>query len=297
MAAAAEEALVESESKSEIHLWMSKLYSRWSSVKEAMPAGRQRELIEEYIATLPGLPGGCSRTLQPPPREDPQLTLRRDERVELRPSADLPTLTGVFFRSAESRLRKRDARLLDYRGWILSESEYERFGYAVHTAVPLPGLLSRTSKTSKASETGSDRYLLLGDPTAPAAQINCRTGTTKAANVRLVLDTNERKKVVRKKKEVSQAIVTVCVASDATSDGEELWLDYGEAYWQQIGLYCPHCLEYGSADENDRMLLCDAPGCKRAWHQLCLQPCVVDVPKGVHFCDVHAIIQCPHTVH
>ncbi|MDR3414979.1 MAG: PHD finger domain-containing protein, partial [Nevskia sp.] len=199
------------------------------------------------------------------------------ERVELGPSAVLPTLTGVYLRSGvpagKSRSWKRDARLLDYRGWILSESEYDRFGYAVHTAVHLPGLLD------------SDQYLLLGDPTAPAAQINCRTGTVKKANAKLVLDAAAVR--AARRAGVPLAVVTVRVAAARVCAGEELWLDYGEAYWQQVGHYCPHCLEYGGDDEDDRMLLCDAPGCKRAWHQLCLQPCRVDVPDGPFQCDVH----------
>jgi hypothetical protein len=70
--------------------------------------------------------------------------------------------------------------------------------------------------------------------------------------------------------------------------GDELWLDYGATYWEEIALYCPHCLEFG-ADADDRMLLCDGAGgsCKRAWHQLCMQPCLVEVPEELFICDVH----------
>jgi hypothetical protein len=237
-----------------------------------MTPSRQRELIEEYVATLPDLPGGCPRQLQPP-RDDPRQSLRRDERVELSASSLLPTLTGVYLKSAGKKSWKTKELLLDYRGWILSEAESERFGYAVHTAVHLPGLFD------------SNRYMLLGDPTAPAAQINCITGTTKkAANAKLVLDSKAVKAVTEKG--VSQSIVTVRVANAVVRAGDELWIDYGEAYWRQMSLYCPHCLEYG-ADDDDQMLLCDAPRCKRAWHQLCLQPCLVEVPAGPFLCDVH----------
>lgn len=253
--------------------WKSARFTRWSSVERAMPPSRQRELIQEYLATLPSLPGGCPRQLQPP-QDDPHQSLRRDERVELAPSAVLPTLTGVYLKSAAGKKSswKTKELLLNYRGWIVSEAEYERFGYAVHTAVHLPGLFD------------SNRYMLLGDPTAPAAQLNCITGTTKKkANAKLVLDSQA---VKAPKKGVSQSIVTVRVASAVVRAGEELWIEYGETFWIQMSLYCPHCLEYG-ADEDDRMLLCDAPGCKRAWHQLCLQPCLIDVPVGSFLCDVH----------
>ena len=77
------------------------------------------------------------------------------------------------------------------------------------------------------------------------------------------------------------------VARAAVRAGEELWIDCGEVDWRQMSLYCPHCLEYGG-DEQDGMLLCGAPGCKRAWHQLCVQPRWIDVPCGPFFCDVHA---------
>lgn len=76
---------------------------------------------------------------------------------------------------------KASDRLLDSCGWTLSEHECERFGYAVHTAVHLPSLFD------------SDQHVLLGDPTAPAAQIHCITGTTKQANAKLVLDEQAEK--------------------------------------------------------------------------------------------------------
>src|SRR4051812_24815679 len=95
--------------------------------------------------------------------------------------------------------------MIDYRGWFLTDDEYEHFGYAVHTAVPLPGL--------SLDEASSDRYLLLGDPTAPAAQINCRTGTQEEANVQLVLDAGAWRGAA-KKEGVSQAVVTVRVAAE-----------------------------------------------------------------------------------
>ncbi len=53
-----------------------------------------------------------------------------------------------------------------------------------------------------------------------------------------------------------------------------------------MSLYCPHCLEYG-ADADDQMLICDALGFKRAWHQFCLRPCLIEVPEGPFFCDIH----------
>jgi hypothetical protein len=255
---------------------MSARFSRWSSVGQVMTACRQRELVEEYIATLPDLPGGCPRELQPP-RDDPRQSLRRDERVELAPSTLLPTLTGVYLKATAGKRSswKTKELLLDYRGWIVSEAEYRRYGYAVHTAVHLPGLFD------------SNRYLLLGDPTAPAAQINCITGTKEKANAKLVLDSKAVKAATAASAEgVSQSIVTVRVASAAVRAGDELWIDYSATYWRQMSLYCPHCLEYG-ADEDDQMLLCDTADCKRAWHQLCLRPCLVDVPESSFFCDIH----------
>ena len=76
-----------------VGLWKSACFPRWTGTQQPMPPSRQKELIEGYVATLPELPGRCPRALQAPSREDVRQTLRRDERVELAPSAMLPTLT------------------------------------------------------------------------------------------------------------------------------------------------------------------------------------------------------------
>jgi hypothetical protein len=84
---------------------------------------------------------------------------------------------------------------------------------------------------------------------------------------------------------VLNSLITVRPTKYLSTD-EELWIDYGAGYWDQMSLYCPHCLEY-AADEEDQMILCDYPGCKRAWHMLCLNPCLIEVPQGDFFCDLH----------
>lgn len=242
-----------------------------------MPPSRQKEFIEEYLATLHSLPGGCARELQPSTDRDSHQSTRRNERVKLASSAALPMLTAVYLQptSASQKVKSWEpkALLLDYKGWILAEHEYERFGYAIHTAVHLPGLFD------------SGSYILLGDPTMPAAQINCITGTTIKANAKLILDPKAARIGASAGKSISQSIVTVRAARRVRAE-DELWIDYGRTYWQQMSFYCPNCLEYG-ADEHDQMLLCEAPGCKRAWHQLCLQPCLIEVPDGSFLCDVH----------
>jgi hypothetical protein len=145
-------------------------------------------------------------------------------------------------------------------------------------------------------------YVLLGDPTLPAAQINCVRGTDKRPNAQLLLNRAELK--------WSQAVAAASGASAAAAAtepqriasvtnsfiavralkplhaGQELWIDYGQQYWERMSLYCPRCLEYG-ADAEDQMLICEAPGCKRAWHQLCLTPRLVEVPEGPFYCDIH----------
>jgi hypothetical protein len=141
----------------------------------------------------------------------------------------------------------------------------------------------------------------------PAAQINCIAGTGKTPNAQLTVKEAELKWTRNEgaaaqseqapsggddvwRQHIPSAFVTnsyVTVrATRALHAGEELWIDYGRGYWEQMSLYCPHCLEYG-ADPDDQMLLCESPGCKRAWHQLCLQPCLIDVPDGPFFCDIH----------
>jgi hypothetical protein len=233
-----------------------------------MTTARQKELIEEYVAGLPSLPHGCLRPTQP---VDHSAT--RDQRVRSAPSEVFPSLTAVHL---NVRTLPARSRVLDYKGWILTEQEYMRFGYAVHTAVHLPLLFDDSAV----------KYVLLGDPTMPAAQINCVTGTGKTANVQLTLSSA---------KPIKKAVDGMCVpdshlavrAKRTLRAGQELWLDYGRAYWQHMSVYCPHCLEY-AADEQDQMLLCDVEGCKRAWHQLCMAPCLVEVPDGPFYCDIHS---------
>lgn len=258
-------------SSAEASIWRSSQHQRWKPQKQPMTATRQRELIEEYVSSLPSLPHHCHRHTQP---DSVSHTVMRDQRVRLAPSSIIPSLTAVYLngncRSFQSR-----ARVLDYKGWILTEKEYQRFGYAVHTAVHLPRLFDKSTK-----------YVLLGDPTLPAAQINCVTGTGRTPNAQLTVDTSQLKYTEEGNAFVSDSFITVR-ATKTLRSGQELWIDYGHEYWEHMSLYCPHCLEYG-ADEEDQMLICEADGCKRAWHQLCITPCLVDVPEGPFFCDIHS---------
>ena len=112
--------------------WLSKNYSRWNQ-NHPMPPSRQKELIEEYITTLPPLTNRCIRATQV---ESSDKLVKRDERVKLAPSLILPSLTGVYVHG--TKRWKPKSLLLDYKGWILTQKEYENFGYAVHTAVQLP---------------------------------------------------------------------------------------------------------------------------------------------------------------
>jgi len=259
-----------------------------------MSTARQKELIEEFIAQLPPLPGGCARQTQPAVVHA-QHTLKRDQRAHLASSSVLPSLTAVYL-ADDCRTVEPRALLLDYKGWILTEIEFQRFGYAVHTAVRLPPLFpGRLTATP---------CVLLGDPTIPAAQVNCVLGTGKKPNAQLVANPSHCKigsatSSVEQQAHrqpanagdtgplhVTDSYITVR-ATKKLRPGAELWIDYGRDYWEHMSLYCPHCLEYG-ADANDQMLICEWPGCKRAWHQFCWQPCsLIDVPDGAWHCDIH----------
>jgi hypothetical protein len=317
----------EEENVSDQEMWRSKVHARWQGAS-AMPPVRQKELIEEYVAELPPLPHGCPRRTQPELIARLHQSEQRNQRVRLAPSAKLPALTGVYICEAPAppnvKYRPRE-RVLDYTGWLLTTAEYLRFGYAVHTGVGLGRLF----------DDDATHYVLLGDPTMPAAQINCVRGSSvKQPNVKLVLNRSALKTVHwparsavgvaaaavptaassasaaapidiilegeddedddgDKQHYATDALVTVRAAK-TLQPGEELWLDYGATYWEEIALYCPHCLEFG-ADADDRMVLCDhgvvAPGagggCRRAWHQLCMHPCLVEVPEGACVCDLH----------
>lgn len=88
------------------------------SLVERRTSSRPKALIEGYVATLPGLHSRCG-----------VMSGRRWH------------LAGMYVKSDAGKNRgRRRSWLLDYRGWILSEAEYERFGYSVHMAVhqPLP---------------------------------------------------------------------------------------------------------------------------------------------------------------
>jgi hypothetical protein len=258
-----------------------------------MPPSRQKQLIEEFLAQLPPLPFQCPRETRV---VNAQHSLARDQRVRLAPSECMPSLTAAYLAPEASRIPAR-GRIADYKGWILTAEEHQRFGYAVHTAVNLSRLFGPGSATN---------YVLLGDPTLPAAQINCVRGTDKRPNAQLLLNKAELK--------WSHATVSGAAAGGAASAsvsevlddrtafvtnsliavralkplqaGQELWIDYGQQYWERMSLYCPRCLEYG-ADAEDQMLICEAPGCKRAWHQLCLNPRLMEVPEGPFYCDIH----------
>ena len=80
-----------------------------------MSTARQKELIEEFIAQLPPLPGGCARQ---PAAVHAQHTLKRDQRARLASSAVLPSLTAVYL-ADDCRTFETRALLLDYKGWIL----------------------------------------------------------------------------------------------------------------------------------------------------------------------------------
>lgn len=149
---------------------------------------------------------------------------------------------------------KPQARLLDYRGWILTEDEYERFGYAIHTGVFLSRLYDDSDTT----------YVLMGDPTAPAAQINCvhRSGKSHP-NAQLVLARSQLLIKPDGQHYATDALVTVR-ATQALKAGTEVWIDYGAEFWSQLIYSCPYCLEYDDGAPGT-MLLCDAPGCMRAW--------------------------------
>jgi hypothetical protein len=278
-------------------LWRSKVHARWQGAS-SMPAARQKELIEEYIAELPPLPHGCPRRTQ---AKSPAMlfeSLQRSSRVRLAPSAELPALTGVYVREAPNHHHSHQIgpheRVLEYAGWLLTTAEYLRFGYAVLTGVSVGCLFDDDDDDHDAIT-----YVLLGDPTTLAAQIKCVRGLgVKQANVYLVLNrwAHQTDQGVGgdggEKHSFTDALVTVH-ATKRVQSGDELWLDHGATYWEDMFLHCPHCLEFG-ADANDRMLLCDAKvsdaaggECKRAWHQLCMQPCLVEVPEGAFVCDIH----------
>ena len=250
--------------KSTVEQWLSSRYKRWDA-SHSMPPSRQKELIEEFVAQLPQLPHGCRRESQVVCQ-----STSRDERVELAPSKCIPSLTAVYLTS--NRIKAR-SRILDYTGWILTDEEYQQFGYAVHTAVHLSRLFD-----------GGTKYVLLGDPTLPAAQINCVSGTTKRPNAQLIVKPCEMKST-----HITESYITVR-ATRIIKAGEEIWIDYGREYWEHMSLYCPHCLEYG-ADSDDQMLICEVPDCKRAWHQLCCKPCLVDVPEEGFYCDLHTLME------
>lgn len=263
-----------------------------------MSTARQKELIEEFLAQLPPLPGGCARQTQPVVVHAKH-TLKRDQRAHLASSSVLPSLTAVYL-ADDCRSFEPRALLLDYKGWILTEQELQRFGYAVHTAVRLPRF------TAGSPACAATPWVLLGDPTMPATQVNCVLGTGKKPNAQLVLNsshfkigsaTNSVEQQAHRQPAcedagdqgplyVTDSYITVR-ATKKIRPGTELWIDYGRDYWEHMSLYCPHCLEYG-ADANDQMLICDWPGCKRAWHQLCWQPSpLIDVPDGAWHCDIH----------
>ena len=261
--------------------WQSSRHFRWRVPHQSMSLARQKELIEEYVEDLPALPCGLVRSTQ-----SASCSEQRDRCFHLSPSSELPSLQAVYVaadgaRSAAGRPIAKQSHVLNYPGWLLTEAEYERFGYAVHTAVGLP---HRTDDTDS-----STRYVLMGDPTAPAVQINCINGTRKRANVQLTVSSRKRAKssCADSSEMVSLPVPYVTIRAQKTlRPGDELWLDYGRMYWQHMSLYCPRCLEYG-ANAQDRMLLCEVDGCKRAWHQLCLSPCLVEVPDGPFYCDIH----------
>lgn len=262
--------------------WLSKRHTRWQDANHPMSPMRQKQLVEEFLAELPPLPYQCPRQTQV---TNLQHTEARDRRIQLAPSASMPSLTAAYLGQVSRTINAR-GRVVDYKGWILTADEYRRFGYAVHTAVHLARLFP--------SDTSDSTYVLLGDPTMPASQINCVTGTNKRPNAQLTVNPKELKWSAADNSEDGQR--TACVtnsyitvrATKALHAGEELWIDYGRDYWEHMSLYCPHCLEYG-ADRHNRMLICEAPaGCKRAWHQLCLRSCLVKVPKGAFHCDIHA---------
>ena len=255
----------------------------------------QRQLIEEFVRQLPLLPHQCLRKTH---MVNLQHSQARDQRLHLAPSASMPTLTAAYLAAGVPRIPAR-GRITDYTGWILAAHEYQRFGYAVHTAVQLSRLFGADG----------DEYVLVGDPTQPGPQVNCVTGTSKRPNVQLTVHPAEVKWSVAgaaaaaaagagagagagaacggdRTALVTNSYVTVRALKPLRA-GEELWLDYGLQYWEDMSLYCPHCLEYG-ADADNCMLLCEAPGCKRAWHQLCLRPCLVEVPDGPFYCDIHS---------
>ena len=259
--------------------WLSKRLTRWPDANHTMPPSRQKQLIEEFLTELPPLPYQCPRQTQV---DHIQHTEARDQRIQLAPSASMPSLTAAYLGPVPRRMPAR-SRIVDYKGWILTAQEYQRFGYAVHTAVHLQRLFP-----AEAVE-----YVLLGDPTMPASQINCVTGTGKRPNAQLTVSSKELKWSApaeaedgRRTAHVTNSYITVR-ATKPLRAREELWIDYGRTYWEDMSLYCPHCLEYG-ADADDQMLICESPGCKRAWHQLCLRPCLVEVPRGSFYCDLHA---------
>ena len=126
-------------------VWTSAQHPRWNQ-KHPMTASRQKELIEEYLVTLPALSGGCARQTSNEPAD---LSAQRDARVQVGPSLLLPSLTAVFVHGQASW--KPRSLLLDYKGWILTDKEYQNFGYAVHTGVQLPKVFE-----------SSDKYVLVG---------------------------------------------------------------------------------------------------------------------------------------
>lgn len=269
------------EQEQEQERWLSKVHARWQGAS-SMTAARQKELVEEYVGQLPPLPYGCPRRTQPVAEPSAVTSEQRDQRVRLAPSTLLPPLTAVFIESSHASSGKRFVKfnpgecLLDYRGWILTEDEYDRFGYAIHTGVFLWRLYDDSDTT----------YVLMGDPTAPAAQINCIRGTGKSQpNAQLVMSRSQLQTKPDGQHYATDALVTVR-ATRVLKAGTEVWIDCGSQL--SFHYYCPHCLEYDSGDEREQVLLCDAPHCMRAWHHRCLPLHMAQIPYEEFYCDLHA---------
>lgn len=50
--------------------------------------------------------------------------------------------------------------------------------------------------------------------------------------------------------------------------------------------YIYGCVVCGGANDEDKIILCDGPGCNRETHLYCLRPPLDKVPDGEWFCDV-----------